>query len=325
MPVEFGVVTTRDPEHAFSLVADAYAAVAPAALSGDQGAFSCGLRHADAGPIGGDEWRFTGTPAQLRMTLEPLPFFMVDRVRSGRVDRFSTNDRSIVVSPDEVFVVGGEREQPMDIRWTDLELDTLRVSWETIDRVAAEMTGTDKPVHFSELRPVSAEAQAHWRLLSDYVHEQLREPGSALSEPLAQGRMTDLLAATALTTFANSAMAEGSSPANGALTPSSLRRAVMYIDACAHLPVTISEIADATGVTPRALCNGFARHLDTTPTAHLRRVRLQRVHLELRDVDPQSGATVAEIARRWGFLNPQSFSLDYLAAYGQTPEVTRAG
>jgi hypothetical protein len=66
---------------------------------------------------------------------------------------------------------------------------------------------------------------------------------------------------------------------------------------------------------PRAVQLGFRRHLNTTPTQYLRRVRLAHAHDALKAADPDTD-TVGAIARRWGFADPGRFKRMYRDAYG---------
>nr|WP_281497521.1 helix-turn-helix transcriptional regulator [Ornithinimicrobium sp. F0845] len=78
-------------------------------------------------------------------------------------------------------------------------------------------------------------------------------------------------------------------------------------------------------VSVRSLQLAFRRELDTTPMAHLRRVRLDRVHAELVRGDSQAGATVTAIATRWGFPNNSRFAAQYRQAFGMLPSQTLHG
>ena len=82
------------------------------------------------------------------------------------------------------------------------------------------------------------------------------------------------------------------------------------------------EIAAAAGVTARALQYAFRCHYDTTPTGYLRRVRLERAHRQLQAADPATGATVGEIARRWGWASPANFAAAYRKHFGVSPSHT---
>lgn len=55
---------------------------------------------------------------------------------------------------------------------------------------------------------------------------------------------------------------------------------------------------------------------------YLRRVRLDGVHHDLMMADPTQGATVADIARRWGFTPSSRFASFYRAQYGISPSAT---
>lgn len=65
----------------------------------------------------------------------------------------------------------------------------------------------------------------------------------------------------------------------------------------------LGQIAAAARLSPRALQEAFRRHLDRTPTAYLRDVRLQRAHAELRAAEPEEGTTVTDVVR--GGREPQ--------------------
>ena len=103
--------------------------------------------------------------------------------------------------------------------------------------------------------------------------------------------------------------------------PSLLRRAISYIDQRAHTDITVSDVAAHVYVTPRALQYMFRRHVDCTPTEYLRQVRLNRAHTELLAAT-RSNATVAAIARRWGFTHVGRFAVYYRNSYGQSPHTT---
>jgi transcriptional regulator GlxA family with amidase domain len=83
----------------------------------------------------------------------------------------------------------------------------------------------------------------------------------------------------------------------------------------AHLPITPTELA---GVSVRAPQVAFQRTLGMPPLAHLRTIRLDRVHDELRRT-PAGTTSVAEIARRWGFAHHGRFSARNAERLGEQP------
>ncbi len=62
-----------------------------------------------------------------------------------------------------------------------------------------------------------------------------------------------------------------------------------------------------------------------TPTAYLRRVRLDHAHRELVGAADGDGLTVTEVAYRWGFSSPSRFAERYRAAFGVAPSQTLRG
>jgi transcriptional regulator GlxA family with amidase domain len=101
--------------------------------------------------------------------------------------------------------------------------------------------------------------------------------------------------------------------------PAALRRAISFIEASPDLDVTVADIARAAHVSVRAIQVAFRRHLDTTPMAYLRKVRLDGARAELLNAIPDQGLTVTAVASRWGWARPSRFAADFRAAYGQHP------
>ncbi len=107
---------------------------------------------------------------------------------------------------------------------------------------------------------------------------------------------------------------------------SSVRRAVDFIDQHAGEPIGLTEIAAAARMGTRTVQEAFRRHLDTTPMAYVRQVRLERAHQALLAADPAAGTTVADIAATWGFAHHGRFAALYRKRFGRSPsEVLRAG
>ncbi|SHL35576.1 transcriptional regulator, AraC family [Pseudonocardia thermophila] len=104
---------------------------------------------------------------------------------------------------------------------------------------------------------------------------------------------------------------------------SAVRDAVALIEAEPEAPWTVGVLARRVGVGSRALQDAFARHVGMPPMAYLRKVRLQRVHADLRAADP-ARTTVTDIALRWGFTHHGRFAAAYRARYGQLPSDTLA-
>ncbi|MGY8661426.1 AraC family transcriptional regulator [Bradyrhizobium sp. UFLA05-109] len=104
-----------------------------------------------------------------------------------------------------------------------------------------------------------------------------------------------------------------------------IRQAVDYMRANLHLPMTMTDIARAVGVSSRTLRLGFRKHYEISPAYYLRRVRLEAVHAELSS--PENMLPVSEVALKWGFTHMGRFAAQYRREYGTCPSETarRAG
>lgn len=102
--------------------------------------------------------------------------------------------------------------------------------------------------------------------------------------------------------------------------PRYIRRAVDYMRANLHLPLTIADIAGNVGISSRLLQLGFRRSHGVTPVAYLRRIRLEAIHDELSR--PENMLPVSEVALKWGFTHMGRFAALYRAAFGLYPSDT---
>lgn len=102
--------------------------------------------------------------------------------------------------------------------------------------------------------------------------------------------------------------------------PRYIRRAIEYMRANPHLPLTIADIAGTVGVSSRLLQSGFRKIHGTTPVAYLRRIRLEAIHDEL--ARPENLLPVSEVALKWGFTHMGRFAALYRSAFGLYPSDT---
>ncbi|MFI6762664.1 AraC family transcriptional regulator [Micromonospora sp. NPDC050417] len=237
----------------------------------------------------------------------------------------STDHENIRLSRGDVACY--RLDWPLTVSWDMLDLFVLSLPVEVLNRVAGERTGCGLAgsLRFEAMTPVSPAMTRYWRSTVGYVHRELVAQGSTLSNPLIQASTTDLVAIAALSTFPNTTMTLEPARDSDQVAPTALRRAVAYIGAHAAEPITLTDIATAARVGPRALQQAFTRHYDTTPTNYLRRIRLEHAHRQLQSADATRGDTVASIARRWGFAHPGRFAVAYRRQFGRTPHQTLRG
>ena len=199
------------------------------------------------------------------------------------------------------------------------------------DRARCELTGldlsllaelTDEPpldaVRRFQATALPAERADYWQRTVTYARSTLSRPGA--EAPLVLDSLRRLLAGAALTAFDPQVVFDVPRDRADA-TPSTVRRAVAFIEANPDLEIGVVDVARAAHVSVRALQLAFRRHLGTTPMAHLRRVRLDRVHADLAAADPAE-TTVTAVTAGWGFNAVGRFSADYRDTFGEYPRDT---
>jgi len=307
---------TTDPEVALQTLRQAYGELRMARI-GDPARFEFRLRSGSTTTLSADFIRYT-IGCQLRQ--DPVDYVMGVSVLRGGIEYASGGETvALGVGDTALYRIGPETTGITD----GLDVAVLRLPFGYVAQVAATRTGIDPAdFRFDAMCPVSPAMSRHWHNVSALAHREMHVSDSVLASPLVHAQISELVAVASLTAFPNTTMTVSYLPGGGRVAPAVIRRAMAYIDEHANQPLTTGQVAEAAGIGIRALQHGFARHVGTTPSAYLRRVRLERAHLELQAADATRGATVAAIARRWGFSKPSRFTEAYREAYGVPPSHT---
>jgi AraC-like DNA-binding protein len=254
----------------------------------------------------------------MSITADPLPRMYFFFPTQGRFDFTSQRTESLMQAGDAfLWPVGAS----IDIDWTPYRAELISIPVEVAERAAAKQ-GSHAPLRFLGWAPVSAAADRFWRSTAGFVASQLESPEEPLSRPLAYERALDMIGTAAVKAFPNTTMTKEYLPGPGQIAPIRLRRAVEYIEANAALPVTLADIATTVSASPAALEHAFALRYGFGSMEYLRRVRLERAHLELQLANPSADPRVSSIAARWGFLGQRRFSTAYRERYGEAPTET---
>lgn len=158
-----------------------------------------------------------------------------------------------------------------------------------------------------------------WHRLFQIFADVLRDPDHVAWHPMVVKPMSEAMMSALLYTADHPYRERLRKP----VSPARPRRIGVVVDAIHAHPeqaYTVSTLARIAGVSVRALQEGFRQHVGMPPMAYLRRVRLARVHDQLRNGE---AATVAEAAYRWGFTHLGRFAAAYARVYGVAPSVTR--
>ena len=254
------------------------------------------------------------TPGRLdSFYLVQIPLTGRAEIKHGGQHADSDASTAVVLSPD----------QPVTMRWhADCAQLLLHIPRALIEqRVAAGPDGPGAPLGFALALPQDAGPTAGWcRMVLDLAHNIDAHGAAWLRHEAAVASLQDMLLAGLISLQPHAQAAPA--PSGGAL-PRHVQRAADFIRAQAEQALSVTDIARAACVSVRALEEGFRRHLDTTPGAYLRSVRLQRVHDELRAA-ARAGQAVPlfELAYRYGFFHLGRFSAYYKAQFGEPPSAT---
>jgi AraC-like DNA-binding protein len=307
---------TDEPEVAVEVLTEVYADMA--LTLGDEAGFRFALDRFDAGPFQLDEMAIE---ARARFGFESEADFFIGRVVEGRL-----GVREHGWSEDELFRPGEVALIARPGIETETEVDSYSQKVTTLRAAAVrEAAGLDPDAElpvFTSPRPISPHRARTWKRARDFVNSMLEIDPDVATAPLVIGSANRMLAGLLLATFPNKATAPPlRRDDHDARRPGTVHRAIAFIESNADMDIDIGDIAAAADVSRRAIQLAFRRHLDSTPTAYLRRVRLDFAHAELIAGNP-ADLTVTEVAYRWGFSSPSRFAERYRMAFGVSPRET---
>ena len=277
--------------------------------------------------------QFSLTPAlrldhlSFRMSFDthaaPMGVLIFGAVRSGLVSHTSDGSHRRL-RPGDVYL-SAQPDHAFAATIKDTEAEAAIVDPALPSQVADTEPGrTHQPVRFTGYKPVSPRAARAWKDTYAYVRDSILSQPDAARQPLIAASAARLLVAAALAAFPSNALTDPTIEDRHDAHPLTLRRAAAFIEENAHRAVSVADVASAANVTVRAVQLAFRRHLNTTPLAYLRRIRLEHAHRDLLAADPAL-ETVTAVAYRWGFPSTSRFAAEYRAAYGVTPSHTLRG
>ncbi|MDX1872492.1 helix-turn-helix transcriptional regulator [Mycolicibacterium sp. 120266] len=260
-----------------------------------------------------------------RYDMDPLEKVVICLVEAGAAEQRLPAQPPETGGPGDVVAYGVRDDLSFSGSVRAGRFSQLLLDRTLFDEVAAAAPNDDgAPVRLTALQPVSAPANAHLAGLIAYVRDNDASDPFVAENPMVAGAVQRYVAATVLSAFPSTALLDPTAGDRRDGTPVLLRRAISFIEDNTQRDISLTDIAQAVYVTPRALQYMFRKHRDCTPTEYLRRVRLHHAHLDL-IAGNRAATTVAQIARKWGFLHTSRFAVYYRQAYGQSPHVTLRG
>jgi AraC-like DNA-binding protein len=230
----------------------------------------------------------------------------------------------VVIGPERLNLRAGEcfllpPDRPYQAASNSVVAEVTTLSFDDLQRDALGLVDRER-VNVDFTRPITPAAGRHWSQTIRYVRGSVSNSPLLAAAPLARRELGWLVSSAVLACFPNSTL-DAASASYASDTPQPLRRALAFIDEHAGDPITLNQIAIAARLSPRGLQASFRRHLDTTPLAQLRSVRMERAHLDLQNAEP-GDTSVAALAARWGFIHLGRFAVEYRRRYGSSPSET---
>ncbi|PZE62903.1 hypothetical protein DEJ24_01135 [Curtobacterium sp. MCPF17_001] len=251
----------------------------------------------------------------IRGVMAPSDEYIVQWLTSGTGVPDIVHDR-VPMTGDVPMLFPSAREFVFEYR--DYDQRVVHMSRRLVHEVADELfhTGEVPDLGLDHLRTLDPAAVTQWRESLGLLSRELKVGGI---ETLLWHTLTRGTAAAFLRMYPPRVRALP----RAVLLPrrDRIRAAVEYIHEHAADPMSVSDVAEAAGLSVRATQEAFQRHLGQTPMRYLQTVRLHGAHRELRQLDAAT-ASVRDIARRWGFAHLGRFSGAYQAAFGEYPRTT---
>ena len=179
----------------------------------------------------------------------------------------------------------------------------------------------DRPLTFDLELDLLAGESVRWNAAIGVLHAELAGPRSLLRSGVGVEQLEELVMGSLLYGHRSTYSSALRRPARGG-DHLLARAAIDHIDGRLDRPLGVGAVAAAVGVSTRTLQAVFKAELRTTPTTYIRDRRLDRVRADLAEAAPADGATVTEVATRWGICHLGRFAGEYRARFGESPSQT---
>lgn len=150
----------------------------------------------------------------------------------------------------------------------------------------------------------------------DCVMHEFKLADGVTSNPVAMASMTDHLLSLVLRGCPHNYSDRIDRGLTGAV-PAYIRRAEDFMRAHCAEPIRMAQVAEAAGCSVGTLGVSFRNFRGRTTLDVLHAIRLERVHQEI--TGPGTGASVATIARHYGFTNAGRFAVAFRRRFAETP------
>ncbi|AZG46807.1 AraC family transcriptional regulator [Gordonia insulae] len=241
-----------------------------------------------------------------------IPFAGQLLTGSGSNRVVATKDRAAVYRADQGTILRGWGDTPS-------RMLAVKIDRNAVDEQLSAMLGQQiaDPIGFDLALDISSGHGQQWWSVVQALASTLRVSDSLFRNPMLAGSLTQSLI-MGLLLASNHDYTDRLSVVGEAACPAAIAHAREYMHEHVDEHVTPQMVAQAVGLSLRALQSGFQKSLQTTPTRYMRDLRLRRARQDLLAADAAE-VGVAEVAFRWGFTHLGRFAGQYREMFGETP------
>ncbi|MDR0226176.1 MAG: AraC family transcriptional regulator [Burkholderiaceae bacterium] len=212
--------------------------------------------------------------------------------------------------------------EPLSMRWADdsphLIVRVARAA--LLSRLESLLQApVGPPLVFALGVPLDQPALAPLVHFIDYLRHTLDAGNDLQARDALARHAEEYLVSTLLMTAAHSHSPALAGDGRRSLLPRGVRRAQEYMQAHADQPLSLADLCREAGCSARSLQTAFRQHAGLGPMEFLRQLRLDRARAELQ---AGAGASVREVAHRYGFLHLGHFAAQYRGRFGERPSET---
>jgi AraC-like DNA-binding protein len=237
----------------------------------------------------------------------------------GQSTSSTLNGQSIDLSREAAIIT--RRSSLKHIRHAGCIEFALKCSKENVEkRLQASLDRTtSKELHFADSVSLDSGIGAHGVGTIHYIINSIDSNPALLDNALISANFEDLILGVILALPSNYSD-ELLRPGRNLPAPAKLKLAEEYMEANAHLPITLTDVISHVGCSRKAFYANFRRFREYTPHEYLANARLKLAHERLSN--PIPGDTVTSVAYDSGFSHISRFSESYRKRYGVNPSET---
>lgn len=252
--------------------------------------------------------------AHVRVTPESLRHCFLLQVPLRGAARVMVDAQEVVCTPDHGVLISPTSHFDMEFG-EGCEQLIVRFDRSALEQYLEQQLHRplDAPLTFHPHVALTGECGHALRTTLAYMLTMLGSGTQEVPSPLMACGLTSVLFGTLVSSLPHN-YREALDVDVAGTRPRCLKRALTYMEERARTAITPEEVARAVDVSPRTLFAVFKRHLNTTPMRHIKNLRLDLAHQELR-----RGTPVTTVALELGFNHLGHFSAAYKARFGHLP------